>query len=655
MLNKLQQNFRGHQAAILISLLSGFLIICKVFFIKDCWAFDMNDDANHTFPNLFVARMAFKLGQIPQMNFFNNFGSPLLGDALTYPFAIHSLTYWFFESPMAMTVNRFIFAALTIYLGYLYFKKYLKDFSSILCSFWVFFSAVNLWFFATYHMQLALFFEFLLLYLNQRSPLASLGSTLAIFITCTIMILSLSVNLSVFILAFLLASQIIEDKRLSKKSILLLVSVASAVIVTWFQFGAFIQGMQNSSRLHNHYSELAIFDLPLLIKHILFYSRVRWHPDATVFLSVPVVIFAIMGIFIMRKQNKLYFSKAIMLGIITPILSYTLMTLPSIWWRIPLLNATDLTRVLWLALPFMFLSVGTVIDAITENRFVRSAPTPILLSVLIAFISIAFAKGEWESVKAIIGISDMHVCRLSHHFNLLKDYKMHPANISNNMTALSRFTCDGPSWVSDDFRGVYAQLLGSNQRAITSDQTLTQKLLDNDLIEIENDPNKTYHFKAPWKAETLNQLGIRYLLLREKIDENNHDWHLIKYDDEKYLYENKLNPSPIYYQDQNKITPINTYKIHGNQIIIDLPATNSARELVASFLNFPDYKAKLDGIPVKLFTPDNEFPFIHVNVSPGNHVLTLDFERYTWTDLFIFACSGLGFCLLASLLILRLK
>lgn len=72
-LEKITQKVRGYHVAIIISLLSGFLVICKIFTITGCWAFDMNDDANHTFPNLFIARIALKLGEIPQINFFNNF------------------------------------------------------------------------------------------------------------------------------------------------------------------------------------------------------------------------------------------------------------------------------------------------------------------------------------------------------------------------------------------------------------------------------------------------------------------------------------------------------------------------------------------------------------------------------------------------------
>jgi hypothetical protein len=639
---------------ITVSLISAIAVVLKAFLVKDCWAFDNNDDANHTFPNLFIARNALRLGEIPQINVFNNFGSPLLGDALTYPFGIHSLTYWFFASPIAMTINRFIFAGLTIFLGYLFFKKQQKEFSSILCSFWVFFSAVNLWFFATYHMQLALFFEFSLLVINQYSTQPRFLNSLIMFAVCAVMMLSLSINLSILILALLIASQLIDDRfRISKKSILIVISILSALIVTVFQSESFIRAMINSSRLHNHYSELATFDLKLLLARILIYvsmSVQRWHPDSTVFLSIPVVFSTIMGLFILYKKKNPVFQKAFLLGILIPLVSYTLMIFPSIWWRIPLLNTTDLTRVIWLALPFMFLAVGAALDWLNDLSFSRAWPKTVLV-----LICVIFWVGEYKSATRILGLDGLRVCKNTHHYSVFEDYKNRPESIMTDMITLNRFTFDEQSAKGNDFRGVYHQLFGSNERAIISDQTLQKKLLDLGLIEIEPDPNKTYHFKTPLDAAILNRLGIRYIVLDKELDQKQSaGWELIKSSEGKYLYENNLSTSPIYFIDHGNNIPIRSFKISGNQIIIVLPKSNITRELVATFLNLPDYTAKLDATPTKIFSPPDDLPFIHVLVNPENHILTIRFQRYTWEDLAAIVSFGLIFFSVASLIVLRM-
>ena len=108
----------------ILSLSVGFIILSKTLIYPQCFSYDNHDDANHAFPNLHVSRQAILAGELPTINFFNNFGSPILGDALTYPFAMHSLTYWFFESHIAMTINRIFFTSLTIYLGYVFYRKY---------------------------------------------------------------------------------------------------------------------------------------------------------------------------------------------------------------------------------------------------------------------------------------------------------------------------------------------------------------------------------------------------------------------------------------------------------------------------------------------------------------------------------------------------
>ena len=69
----------------------------KVFLFPDCLSFDTHDDANHAFPNLFVAQKMLLSGVLPTVNYYNNFGVPLLGDGLTYPFGIQTLIYYFFD------------------------------------------------------------------------------------------------------------------------------------------------------------------------------------------------------------------------------------------------------------------------------------------------------------------------------------------------------------------------------------------------------------------------------------------------------------------------------------------------------------------------------------------------------------------------------
>ena len=121
-------------AYVLIPLAVACFFILKIFFFPGCFAFDSNDDASYPFSNLFVAREIMRAGEIPMINLFNNFGMPMIGDCLTFPYAPHSLTYLLFPDYIAMTLNRFIFTFLTVLVLSIYYKKYMTIGSASVCS-----------------------------------------------------------------------------------------------------------------------------------------------------------------------------------------------------------------------------------------------------------------------------------------------------------------------------------------------------------------------------------------------------------------------------------------------------------------------------------------------------------------------------------------
>ena len=106
--------------ALYLALTVSILLLVKVFLYDQCYLFDTNDDVNHTFVNLKAAQDILRQGALPSINLYNNFGTPLLGDALTFPFAIQSITYWFLPDHLAMTANRVVISFLTIIFLFLF-------------------------------------------------------------------------------------------------------------------------------------------------------------------------------------------------------------------------------------------------------------------------------------------------------------------------------------------------------------------------------------------------------------------------------------------------------------------------------------------------------------------------------------------------------
>src|SRR5687768_12750289 len=123
----------------------GLLILVKVIIYPDCYSFDAHDEANHAFPGLHVAQEAIRAGELPTINFYNNFGVPLLGDALTYPLSLQATTYYFLDGPLAMTVNRFVIAVLTVVAAFGFFRIYLSVFPALVCAVLIYFNPVAFW------------------------------------------------------------------------------------------------------------------------------------------------------------------------------------------------------------------------------------------------------------------------------------------------------------------------------------------------------------------------------------------------------------------------------------------------------------------------------------------------------------------------------
>lgn len=704
-LYKYNNHFKEWCLPISLSLITGIVVILKVFVIDGCYAFDANDDANHTFPNLYVALSMLSRGVVPQINYYNNFGSPLLGDALTYPFSIHSITYYFLPGYLAMTVNRFLLAVATILSGYVFFREYLSRNSSSICSLLTFYTAVSIWFFATYHMQTTLMFMFLgLAIINKIICKEKIFYYVMFYLVVSAMLLSLSLNLSVFIVGYLLLFFYISNNcSVGKKGIAILFVLIACLVIAYPQFVSFYEGMSGSVRGGSHYDQRATFTFVELLRHVISYygftQDFRMHTDTTVFLSAPFVIFCMVGVVIIRKYRDTKMLLLVLaLGIIPSVISYCMMVFPSIWWSIPLLRSVDLTRIIWLSSPFIVLSIGFVLDKIscdgtiyrklgivtllmifielalaTNSKFDKYTWISTLLIMLVCVInllcfyannkiinnkllnlasvflfSIAFAIGLFTMVTGVFGIDNMKVCRNTHHYSMEKDAYFRPGELVGMVEPMSRLACYETTWQGNDFRGVYSNILGSNQRAITSQKSLLEYLKSLDVIEIEVEPNMPYHFKPPWDKEKLAKLGIRYIVqsnVNEKAEDDG--WIKLGQSEGKYLYENPYKPSPIYISKPSGDVYINKYDIVNNSIIVTLPVITERVAFTAAFLYDKFINVYIDGKKIEIENNIHD-PFIHLQVDPGDKNVVIVFQRFDNIDLIL--CVSMSIIMIIALL-----
>src|SRR3990170_2637532 len=116
------------------SVISKVLVIFSLFIIPSYFIYcilshpgiypiDLNDESSHTFVEIPMVHDALMDGHILKMNLFNNFGTPLLGDPISSPFALHSITYLFFKPHIALLINKTLLSFLSVLVLFFFYRR----------------------------------------------------------------------------------------------------------------------------------------------------------------------------------------------------------------------------------------------------------------------------------------------------------------------------------------------------------------------------------------------------------------------------------------------------------------------------------------------------------------------------------------------------
>lgn len=353
-------------------LAAASLFILKVFFIPGCFAFDSNDDANLTFPSLGVARSILRQGEIPLMNVFNNFGTPLLGDVVTYPFSLQALTYYFLPDHLAMTVNRFIIIFLSIIFLTIYLRRYVSAFSATLCALLAVFMPWVAWGVIHHHYQMFLLFFVLLLFLQERfAKTKRLFDLLLFYFTFVGMILSVNINPVLLAVPFLLVNQFFLSGLRGDKALFLV----SAALISGFLFNypdlvSFVVATAQSARRWEEYGNP--YSLTRLLSGLVGQTQPwRLSQDAFIYWSFPVLALAGLGVAsLWRKQTTRFLAlRVFTLGIVPILLGFLLLYFRDFTWSIPLVKSTDITRIWWPANIFVGITLGSALDTLRKEEW----------------------------------------------------------------------------------------------------------------------------------------------------------------------------------------------------------------------------------------------------------------------------------------------
>ena len=374
---KYKQNKFDLFAIAYIGITISLLFLIKVIIFDQCYGFDSNDDANHTFVNLKAARDIMLSAQLPFINLYNNFGTPIMGDALTYPFSLQSITYWFFHDVLAMTINRAIIVFLTFICLFFFLKHFLSKFSASLCSILVLFSPGIFWNLAHHHYQLSVlsFTTILLLQINILN-LKPVRFLLFIWLCYITFFLSVSIQLVIISLPFLILFLPFYFGLKSFKSFKLnFIALASSLIFVTPQLIIFFENIQQSLRVFwSPYSGILTKSREQFLS--LFFPSGEWmhygingHFSINTYFSIFFIVFSFLGLITMIKHFKTkqkIIIISIFLGIIPTILAFLLQFYGT---NLPFIKSVDSTRVWWFSNIFTVITIGFFIDSLKIKNF----------------------------------------------------------------------------------------------------------------------------------------------------------------------------------------------------------------------------------------------------------------------------------------------
>ena len=696
----------------LVAVSVGLLILVKVFIYPDCFSFDTHDEANHAFPGLHVAATAIRAGELPTINFYNNFGAPLIGDALTYPFAVQAVTYYFLDSHLAMTVNRFAIAVGTVIAAFGFFRIYLGFFPALVCALLIFFNPVSFWYPVHQYQMAALFFFTSFYLLNKFIINKSVQYFLVLFALFCVLILSVSINHVALMVPFLLAWSFCRNGfQLDRISIAPLVALAGALIFSYPQTLDFVQNFSDSARASEGVYDSILIDFRDLFLGIIIPPG-EWiaynygaQLQVTTYLSMPVVLTILIGTCLIRKKIGWKQSTLFFCGILPTVIAIVMYMNPGLRFAIPLVKSVDITRVFWFSIPFCYVYVGyfiayarlgwlprsvvillllissvtlLAIQALPETANVSALHSIILLlgmaGALIILLTwrsgLAYREGLGAHVGSALLIVGLFLtpipvivrvlgintgsCAGTQYSADLAASRFAPYSLLRLMEKGNRLATEIHTYKGHDLRVATYGILGSAARGIVVEKKLGKFLEGKGLVTVDQIPYG-YYFSRPWQTDELSRLGIRYLLVSRSpdLELEAKGWRRLGEADSLSLYENPAKPTPLYLIEDHGGTPVflHDYRFLANYIQIVLPEPHAASMLVVTILNRSGFEAEIDGTKAEIVSQENGFIGLHVQ--RGDKVIEIRHNPYSWFNVVAGIIVAISVCMLYGVFIFR--
>jgi hypothetical protein len=389
------------------------IVIGKAILLNGCFAFDANDDANHTFTGLNTSKLLLGKMSLPYFNFFNNFGTPLMGDSLTLPFAIQAIPYYLTDAnnyPWVMTINRFLISFLTLLVLVIYYRTFqIGKLPSFIAAVSVFSNFGYYWHFAHHQYQLTILIVTCILLVQKKyvSKNSYLSLIIIVGALYSIMIYSVSPNLALIGSIFFLLYTIILSRNW-KFVFSCYFGFMLGAFLAMPQITAIVLGLIGSVRSSLGYAEAFGIDFSLsnLLLRTFYLSNqsdlaFNNHIYYAVYLPAFILTaFTVGGYILWRAKRFNELMTVLFLGLIPILFVWTLLLRPDIWGLIPLIKSTDVTRILWISMIFSGISIGVFFDAFLKYTLPKKA---ISLICLLSVLNICLAYTFGASFQIILG------------------------------------------------------------------------------------------------------------------------------------------------------------------------------------------------------------------------------------------------------------
>jgi hypothetical protein len=613
-------------AYVLVPLLTGCCVISGAFQGGGWVPLDAGDEAAETFVQLPLVYDQLAAGDILKINLFNNFGTPILGEPVVYPFALHAWTYFFFRPVMAMLVNKFILAALSVAVLTVFFSRYFPLLICSVCALLAFSSPAFFYYFQNHPHQGALLYYSLILLAVRRffdQPSATRGFWL--YAACLVFLLSVGVNGAllgtgfVFAYAFLLAGR---RWRLLGWGLALWLAALVAVYPHFFEF---FRLAAESARKQLDYQNLTSVSRIEFLRGLLVHRLEALQTE--IFYSAPVLALLLAGLALLvlkgRHRGLLthHVSRfALVLGLLPTLAVILCRLFPGLAAAVPLVKAMNISRVLWFSDIFLMLAAGIALNAIYQAVRCRRLGWRLLC---LALLGVGLLP-RYRVFQEQANFFRMHETQT----------QFYPVELLGYMQRSTRLATllDPIDW-SQDTKVNRVGVLGSAGRSIILQKAFRDRLLGKNLIAL-GFHGMTYYF-LPAPPQVLAQYGIRYCLTEGRNPQlAEWGWNLqaeVQTTPNPHLFALYENPAPVtpFYIAGGQLEFLQRYLLNGNQMSVELPPGSFAYDVVATFLARPGWKASVSGQPLPIEPSEDLFIRVHVPPGQGTRQLRLRYEPYS--------------------------